>query len=328
MSEIQKQETGLKKKIDLDQFKSIYYLLNAKPDSQIRLLKDDKKINIEDLIELNTSVISKLKTENLETSITTITVVFKGKKVNTYNNWLEFERTNWQISDQTLSISISWDINIKLPEYELPQRHTLKLRVGSPIRPNEIFQLLMSNDKDDELLEAVSNGVCKVDFINAVIANELLAIIDEWYKSLRNNTTKNKLILYAGKLRRFIAFLINLFISITAIFVGYHLISRKVSLIDNWNSASLNSLLFTVTISISIIYILTLASKLMSNKIFNQLKDFSGYSMFLITKGDRNSVDEIDRRNNAIKNSVIIQFIIALIVTFIGLFLGRLIDKV
>ena len=155
MNKLQKQETGLTKKIDLDQFKSIYYLLNAKPDSQIRLLKENKKLNFEDLLELNASVISKLKTESLETSITTITVVFKNKKVNTYNNWLEFERTNWQISDQTLSISINWDINIKLPEHELPQRHTLKVRLGSPIRPNEIFQLMMTSDKDDELMEKV-----------------------------------------------------------------------------------------------------------------------------------------------------------------------------
>lgn len=94
MNKLQKQETGLTKKIDLDQFKSIYYLLNAKPDSQIRLLKDNKKLCFEDLLELNNAVISKLKTESLETSITTITVVFKNKKVNTYNNWMEFERTN------------------------------------------------------------------------------------------------------------------------------------------------------------------------------------------------------------------------------------------
>jgi hypothetical protein len=177
MSEIQKSETGIAKRIDLDQFKSLYYLLNAKPDSQLRLLKEDKEIDFNDLVELNEKVVSKLKTESLETSITTITIVFKSKKVSTYNNWLEFSRTNWNIADQTLSISINWDINVKLPEHELPQRHTLKVRLGSAVRPSEMFQLMMTSDKDDELMEATSNGVCKVDFINHVIANELLAIV-------------------------------------------------------------------------------------------------------------------------------------------------------
>ena len=118
MSEIQKPESGLAKRIDLDQFKSLYYLLNAKPDSQLRLLKDNKKVDFNELIELNEKVVAKLRTELFETSITTITVVFKNKKVNTYNNWYEFSRTNWNISDQTQSISINWDINLNRKSFK------------------------------------------------------------------------------------------------------------------------------------------------------------------------------------------------------------------
>lgn len=328
MNKLQKQETGLTQKIDLDQFKSIYYLLNAKPDSQIRLLKDNKKLCFEDLLELNNAVISKLKTESLETSITTITVVFKNKKVNTYNNWMEFERTNWQVSDQTLSVSINWDINIKLPEHELPQRHTLKVRLGSPIRPNEFFQLMMTSDKDDELMEATANGVCKVDFINAVIANELLAIVEEWYSALPNNLSKNKIIRFGEKYNRYITFFINSLIPLSAIFIGYNLVSRKILSILEWTSTTYNSVLFTIAISVSIIYVASIISGLVSNKVYRQLKDFSGYSMFEITKGDKNSIDEIDKKNNKIKTGVMTQFIIAMVVTIISLFLGKIIDKI
>jgi uncharacterized membrane protein len=328
MNKLQKQETGLTKKIDLDQFKSIYYLLNAKPDSQIRLLKENKKICFDALLELNNAVISKLKTESLETSITTITVVFKNKKVNTYNNWLEFERTNWQVSDQTLSVSINWDINIKLPEHELPQRHTLKVRLGSPIRPNEIFQLMMTSDKDDELMEATSNGVCKVDFINAVIANELLVIVEEWYSALPNNLSKNKIIRFGEKYRRYITFVINSIIPLSAIFIGYNLISRKILSITEWSSSTYNSVLFTAALSVSIIYVASIISRLVSNKVFRQLKEFSGYSMFEITKGDKNSIDDIDKKNNKIKTGVLTQFVIALVVTIISLYLGKIIDKI
>lgn len=327
MKEIQKQETGLAKNIDLDQFKSIYYLLNAKPDSLIRLLKDNKKVNFEDLLELNSNVISKLKTESLETSITTITVVFKNKKVSTYNNWLEFERTNWQISDQTLSISINWDINIKLPGHELPQRHTLKVRLGSPIRPNEIFQLMMTSDRDDELLEATANGVCKVDFINTIIANELLAIVEEWYTGLPNNKSKNKLIGLGEKYTRYVAFFLDSIIPLSAIFIGYNLISREILKVTEWNNLSYNSLLFLIAFSVSLIYVASIVSRIVSNKVYRQLKDFNGYSMFELTKGDKNSISEIDKKNDKIKTGVVTQFVIALIVTIISLFLGKILDK-
>ena len=327
MSDIQKSETGIANRIDLDQFKSIYYLLNAKPDSQLRLLKEDRKIGFDDLIELNDKVVTKLKTETLETSITTITVVYKNKKINTYNNWSEFSRTNWNTSDQTLSISINWDINLKLPNHDLPQRHTLKVRLGSPVRLNEMFQLMMTSDKDDELLEATANGVCKVDFINAVIANELLAIIEDWYSTLPNNVSNSSLIKFSEKYKRYIAFVINSIIPLSAIFISYNIISRKVMTFSDWTNGNLNDLLFLVAGAISFIYVSDIVAKVLSSRVFGQLGNFKDYSMFVLTKGDKNSKDEIDQKNNKIRNGVITQFVIALIVGFIALFLGKIIDK-
>jgi DNA repair protein RadC len=328
MSEIQKSETGIAKRIDLDQFKSLYYLLNAKPDSQLRLLKEDKEIDFNDLVELNEKVVSKLKTESLETSITTITIVFKSKKVSTYNNWLEFSRTNWNIADQTLSISINWDINVKLPEHELPQRHTLKVRLGSAVRPSEMFQLMMTSDKDDELMEATSNGVCKVDFINHVIANELLAIVEDWYQTLPNNISENKFIQFSQKYRRYIAFSIKAIIPVSAIFISYNLISRKILSIADWTNGAVKDLLFMVCGAVAFIYISDIIATVLSTRVFNQLGDYKDYSMFQLTKADKNSIDVIDKKNNRIKTSVITQLVISLIVGLISLFLGKLIDKI
>lgn len=327
MNDIQKSETGIAKRIDLDQFKSLYYLLNAKPDSQIRLLKEDKKITFDDLIELNQSIVAKLRTESLETNITTITLVYKNKKVNTYNNWSEFERTNFQVSDQTLSISINWDININLPNHELPQKHTLKVRIGSPVRPNEIFQLMMTSDKDDELLEATSNGVCKVDFINAVIANELLSIVEEWYQTLANNVSKNKLIDFSEKFSRYIAFTINCLIPLAAIFISYNLLLIPINVINNFNPEFLKNILFILAIGVSLIYISSIVARLVSNRVYRQIKDFKKYTMFELTKGDKNSIEETDKKNSKIKTSIITQFIVSLVVTLIGLFLGSILDS-
>ena len=328
MSEIQKTESGLVKKIDLDQFKSLYYLLNAKPDSQLRLLKKDKKINFDDLVELNANVASKLKTESCETIITTITVVFKNKKVNTYNNWSEFSRTNWSIGDQTLSASINWDININLPGFELPQRHTLKVRLGSPVRPSEIFQLMMTSDKDDELLEATSNGICKVDFINHVIANELLSIVEDWYETLPNNLYQNKFIKFSEKNKRNIAFSINAIVPISAIFISYNLMSRKILTITEWTNGSLKDILFLIFGAVAFIYLSDIIAKVFSSKVFNQLGNYHEYSMFELTKGDKNSIEETNKKNDKIKTSVITQLIIALAVGLISLFLGKFIDKI
>ena len=56
--------------------------------------------------------------------------------------------------------------------------------------------------------------------------------------------------------------------------------------------------------------------------------DKKDYSMFQLTKADKNSIDVIDKKNNRIKTSVITQLVISLIVGLISLFLGKLIDKI
>jgi hypothetical protein len=316
--------------VSLDQFKSFYYLLNAKPDSQIRLLQDNKSIEYEDLQELNGLVTAKLNTENVETSITTITIVFKNKKINSYKNWMEFSRTNWQISDQTLSVSISWDINLTLPEFKFPQKHTLKVRLGSHIRPNEVFQLIMLSDKDEEILEATSNGVCKIDFVNAVIANELLAIVDEWYSALPKNTTKSVFAETSEKYRRQIAFVFNSLIVVSAIclcynvsmsFIGY----RSIELLENgW----FEKLTKAIAFSFAVIYMADILGKLLGTRIYSKLGEYNEHSIFRITKGDKNAIKNIDEKNAEIRNGILTQFMISFLVGLFCLLAGFIVDAV
>lgn len=321
-----KQEREVVRTIDLDQFKTLYYLLNAKPDSQVKLFTEDKLVMVQDIVDLNEKIHRKLDTEHIETVITTVSVLFNSKAFLTFNNWQEFLRTNWKTSEQTKSVSINWDINIKLPQYELPQRHTLKLRLGSPIRPGEMFELMMTSDKDEELLEATANGVCKIDFINEVIANELLKVVEDWYKCLPTNYKDDTFQKFSEKHKKKIAFVINLSIPMAAILIAISLVRFKLGMLDISTQVGFSGLLTFIGFGLAIFYAGDLFGKVLSTNVYHKISSYKDYSIFSFTKGDENAKIEVKKKNNKIIRSILRDFLISVAISVASPFFTSILE--
>ena len=174
--------------IPFDEFKSFFYQLNAKPDTEIRLLPGEKTLELSDIKSINEQIAAKLQNHDITADIASISFILSNKKIKDYSCWAEFERGNWNaVNEKIESISINWHILIKLPQYQLPQRHSIKLRIGSVITPKDLFQLFLTSDNLSELIEARSPSICKVDFINNILAIELLNIVSNWYEGLKDS---------------------------------------------------------------------------------------------------------------------------------------------
>ncbi|MBC1215343.1 hypothetical protein GNE08_14065, partial [Trichormus variabilis ARAD] len=156
--------------ISLDDFKSLFYQLNAKPDTEIRLLPGKKTVELADISNINEQIQAKLRNHDVAASIGSINFILSNKKIKDYSTWAEFEREKWNtINERIKTLTIHWDIAIKLPQYSLPQRHSIRLRIGSNIPPKDIFQLIFTSDNIQEIMEAKTPSVCKIDFINNII---------------------------------------------------------------------------------------------------------------------------------------------------------------
>ena len=179
-------QSGIISSYKLDDLKAVFYLHNAKPDTEIRLLKGDKVVELSDITNLEEQVDAKLGNHDIVAQTVSITLYLSSKKIKEFSTWAEFERAKWNVVNERVeAININWNILIKLPQYKSPQTHSMKLRIGNAIPPKDIFQLFLTSDDISEVMEAKSFGVCKVDFINTTIANELLFIVSEWHKGLK-----------------------------------------------------------------------------------------------------------------------------------------------
>jgi hypothetical protein len=184
-SSIVPQQSG--EHIPLDEYKSIFYQLNAKPDTEIRLLRGKKNLELADIKSINEEISIKLSNHDVIVDVASINFVLSNRKIKDYSTWAEFERQNWDtVNEKVRTVSIKWDIAIKLPQYKLPQKHSIKVRIGTEILPKDIFQLILRSDDISELMEARTPSICKVDFVNNVLAVELLNVVGNWYEGLHD----------------------------------------------------------------------------------------------------------------------------------------------
>lgn len=302
--------------LPLNTYKSFYYALNAKPDSDIRLFKDKKNIELSNLHDINSRVLRKFENHKITTSITSIDFVLDNKEILSYKCWEEFSRQHWETINHCIKhISIVWDFTIQLPSYELPQRHTLKIKIGGAIPPKDFLSIVLSSDNEIELLEAEAEAIVKVDFINQVLATELLDLVEKWYNGLSNSPEQsNKIIIFIEKYRDIILGTINKCLPLSSIILFIYYLPVLLNWIDfpELTLYSITAILSTafciyeLTSYFSRFFVMFLAKKIL------QLKDAP---IFNITNGDKTKFSDIKKNNKDILREIFTRLLILLIST-------------
>ncbi|MCS4435216.1 hypothetical protein [Aquiflexum gelatinilyticum] len=311
--------------VNIETFKSVYYWLNAKPDSHIKVFPKARLVSFNDILNLNEKIQQKLQNHHLFTNITSLTIGFEKGEIKTFNAWEVFKSHHWEIPDKTESVSINWDITIKLPNYELPQKHTLKVRLGSSLRPNEFFHMMTNGDDETELKENLSFVVCKVDFINVVISKELIQIVEQWYNALPQLYSKSTYQNFLEKHRSIIArsgHYITTFIGLAILYIIFKIHLKNFE-ISNFNKDIYLDAVFWVICLFGTYFICNIIGASFGQLIYEKVDNIEGPHPFAITKGDKNEQTEIERKNGKITNNLTWQFLIRLTVALISLIISK-----
>lgn len=321
------EEIEVKDKL-VQQFKSIYYLLKGKRDTEIKLFTGYKQFRFSDIKDLNSKIYKKLELHKLVTDIVNVTVGLESKDIMTFGNWNQFTTYDWEIPECTKYISIEWDFNILLPNSleQIPQTHTLRVRLGNGLKPSEMIQVIFQGGEEHDFEEAKSQAVCKIDFVNSQICAELKSVVTKWYDSLPNNSEDQKIIPFifrhTQKLRQFI---ISLFMLSGIIFINliafYSIETFKV----NTNIDILQKFFFLFSSSTLLIYIFYISGKLYADRLISRnVEKFTRYPMFEITKGDVNKVSEVKKSNKKYLTDLSVGIVASILATGIWYGVGKL----
>ena len=314
-------------KFSINDMKSIFYLMNAKPDTSIQLLEGRKKITIAEIRDLNERVQRKLENHSLIGQIASINIIFEKGKIQDYANWAEFERETWHtINNKTESIALTWDISIKLPKYQNPQRHTLKVRIGNSISPKDIMELVFNSDNPSELKEKRAAGVVKVDFIDQVIASELIEKVVSWFDGLKKMPDDIGVQKFMEKNQNLIAGTTFNFTPVLFLIIyHYYFIA-----FCNWGKLTSNLNIANIQLFLIVFVTVFFTGKVFAQKFANwidkKIDEYKGLSQFDITKGDENAIHDAQINNNTITKKIMTKAGLAILGTTIAVLVRHLLE--
>lgn len=307
---------------ELALFRSMYYQMNAKPDSMSKVYSQKVIIAREDIIDLNKRVNKKICMHYQDDGyIATVTVSLNNREVINFECWDEFTSYEWSESNCINSVILKWNFNIRMPQYEYPQAHVLMVKLSNGLRPEEMLNLIFSGKMEDfEEIETNTFPVAaRVDFIEPILGDELLNIVAEWVSGLKENVDKkNRLILLMRKYRKRVAQYFNYFAFIMCIFLNMSIFNRGVksfskSTIAEYSTNQFLTMFNLLAISGIVLFALFKFLENMAQKVYSSLTEYGQIFTFAITKGDQKRQEELKNRDEDNAKKIMLRFIFSLI---------------
>lgn len=198
----------------IKEFKSLYYELNAKPDSTTKIFNDKVLVTKDDVERLDDLIREKLSLHVREGEFGTSNVIVSTArhKIYSFNDFKVFATQNWAIPEHINSMTLSWDFFVNVDGYKRPQRHKLTVKISCGLKPEEIISLLFSGRIEDveEIEEQQATIIAQMDFIENRLGQEFINIVGEWVDTLqRAYTHKNKIVLFLKKHRKLVGYYFN-----------------------------------------------------------------------------------------------------------------------
>lgn len=297
----------------LEQFKSMFYIIKGKRDTQIKLYTDNKSLSRNAIIELNDKIQEKLLLHTIENKIINISVTLEGNHILTFGNWQEFLIQKWDSSQRTLSVTMDWEFEMVLPNriHSIPQTHSLKVRFGQGLKPNEFFHLLMIGGDESELEESQAQMVVKVDFVNATIATELLQKVSDWYNALPLRKDENKINDWFKSKVVILKIIMEIFIIAGGITLCYPIV---LFFIENSKQSKQSELIFCILAGIMFSFtIFTRLSSYFSNRISRTIEKLQGTPLIELTRGDHNQIEKVIKKNKSLRNEICLKLFISIV---------------
>jgi len=283
-----------------DAFKAMFYMFAGKPDSKVKVLDRSITLKPEDISDLNDKIISKLRLHQIDQIVSSAVIKFEKEESIELGTWAEFESFDWKISDVTEELTFRWDFLIKLPAYKVPQRHTLTIRFSAEPRLQDLFQVMVTQDPDDD--QDISNrlGLCvvRVDFISHRLADELIDVAEQWINSLRQPESAHnwfsKCSNWDSKIARTVHLSVPIFMTALAISILRIMIPRSQDIITNSTLLTVSEWLLISGLGL---FILTRFSHYLAGKCYHAINKYGDAPPFRMTRGDEGRIDKFKAKN-------------------------------
>lgn len=305
--------------IDQKEVSALFNIFNASPDNTIKIFPKNVLITVADLFHLREKMNEKLELYLVQALVEGIEVRYENNKFESFSSWNQFENLNLNSSSIVESITLKWDFLLRVQNYGMPQRHTVVVRLSSGMKPEQLWQLMISGKIED--LDGIDKNlapvICSVSFVNHLLSEEIVNIVKEWNKSLRLASDEASKFKFLKKNKMIIANSIKIFTKIVGVVLSALILCL---VLNNFNIQQISDM----TIRQGESFIIVCAFCYIINKLFSEVGYHLGRQFldnilqhgdiftFEITKGDKGQQEKIIRKNKRYEKSIRNGFITSL----------------
>lgn len=309
----------------LKEQKAVFYSVLAKPDSMTRLYNRNVVIEIEDIYSLNERINEKLRSYQDAGYLINVTIRYANGKLINFSNWTSFDEYKWTENEPISSIVITWEFNAVLPYINNPQRHTLMVKMSNRLRPEEMLHLVLTGkieeigDIDNDFFPVVA----RVDFVDRMFGNELLNLVEEWDKGLKDFPVHHpKFMLFLKKHKAKCSTSLNI---ISCIFValcimiimGNVIYSMDFDIISKMTATQLVHVIYIIFGGVITWLVLRKLIGIVTDSIFDRLRNYGDNIVFNITKGDKDRQNKLKTREQKNRIKIIGNILLTIILDIV-----------
>lgn len=167
-----------------------------------------------------------------------------------------------------------------------------------------MFQLAITSDNLSELMEAGSHGICKVDFVNNIIAAELINIVSQWHEGLTDFPEPVIIQGFFRKQGRLMSEIIRYSFPVLLLIIASLYSDYLNPMLGIGTEISLNNIQ-----KISILLGAVFASGMIiggkvERYIDIKISEFESFPSFLITRGDEKAKNEFEKNNDKLTKQI------------------------
>lgn len=305
--------------------RAMFYRFLARPDSITKVFNKTAVLDIQDIRDLNQRVSEKLSHYQEAGYLIQTNVKFADGKTRSFPDWSSFDTHDWYESEHINNMVITWSFNAVFPGRDEPQMHTLMVKLSNGLRPEEMLNLVFTGKIED--IEEMDNNlfpiVTRVDFVDRVLADELLFLVEEWVKTLRESELqKTPVMLFLQKNKAKVASLMswvtNIVIMCTSVIMtGNYIAKLPFKTVGDITPDNLIKIIYALFIcSATWIFGKKLVGRL-TDALFERLRLYGDNALFNITKGDKNRQEKIIRKEKWNKKAIIWNLIVTICINIL-----------
>ena len=280
-------------------FKAMFYLFAGRPDSKTKLFNRKIQVTPEDVYHLNEKITEKFRLHQIEQTVTSATLKLKTQGSIQFGLWAEFENFEWRTSEVTEELSLRWDFVIKLDDYAAAQRHTLTVKITTAPSPRDVFQMMFSHDPDDDDIEGKFR-IClaRVDFISHRLADELIAVVSDWNKALKQPESACGWFCNLEKADRWIARGIHYTLPVLMTILALSILQTETP--DPTSALTAGEFRYglqCLLVSGLVLYAMIRLSRHIATVCYAAINNYGAFTPFNLTRGDENEATRLQKQD-------------------------------